>query len=1739
MIVLSNSNIDIIQGVIGYGNAQEGITDWRISNSNNGTFNIFNSSSELSRFTIIDNGNIGVGITPTSTSSLLEISGDINISGIYKQNNIDVMQSSSNYINSTSNILVNRIVDEVRFGSNYTSNINATLNTRVNDTSNYVLSTSNILVNRNNSQWTSISSGIYYNTNNIITTAIINSSPQLPLNATGIIGTDRYMIFTYTTNSSGLTEQTRYEFTTTEILKADILIIGGGGEGSAGGGGGGGYLYYNNIDIPIGNYTVIVGNGGMSEQSTQNGNQGASSLFIGNSFSYTAFGGGGGGNYLNIAPAHTVGQIGSYGGNGHDAQTVQTYTSTQGNRGGNALVSNYGSGGGGGGANQVGGNAVLVPDQNPPIYLGGKGGNGIANDITGSLIYYAGGGTAGINHVGQVTVIPTQIDPLGGGGKGSVTNRGNGENGKPNTGGGGGGGDFDREKNASGGSGVVIFRYRNNTKVYTNVGIGTTNPISDFHVYDNITNNTTLTIENNYKKEPIIITPNTGYSASETIENNINYRILRFSYFMNYPDNPPNTSLLAWYKFDGDGFDYNPYTTKYHLIAYVGTPRYSSGTTADSFFQGRRYINTGTGSLQTTLSLNSRAFSVAVWVRTKTTGGGQIIAQNTGFTTNQALILYCGGNNTYNLAYYGNDLNSAIAYSADVNVWVHLVFVVFSNNNRRVYRNGFLISTDTNGSAFIGTGNLKIGASYTDNASQNIDISDLRIYNNGLLPSEVATLYDSYTNLEITDNYDINFANTTEISVNEAPKTVNGLYKISIGHINSSMLPLGGQPIVPLTLTTTRTVTIKYPYDIYLPTLPTLITAENAISTIIGTTDRCISFSYINNSFNLTGQTLYTFTPTQNLICDILIVGGGGGGGYFGGGGGGGGVLLGTNFKLNAGSTVSIKVGKGGAGNASQNGGVNGENGFDSSITVNSIEYIAKGGGGGGSRNSASNGVVGNAGGSGGGGSHSNGAQVIGGASNKNNYTNFQSFGNNGGKGRNGTVGAEPTHSSGGGGGAGSAGSDASNTIGGGNGGTGKDFIKYFGKYVGHNGYFAGGGGGNTYFGAGNRGYGNGGLGLYGGGGDAGYDGTFEYSGEEGMSNTGGGGGGGRWDGTSGGNLRGGNGGTGFVIIRYRINSIQTTTSIELIRTTEQPNEILVANTTSTTIGLYDRLISFSYTSTSSGLTLQTGYILTITENLICDILIVGGGGGGSAGGGGGGGYLYYTNVYLSSGNYEVRVGDGGTGATSTTNGNQGANSSFIGGSISYTAYGGGGGGGNSQMAPSHTTGQVGSYGGNGHDNTNGQTTTAYVSIQGNLGGVALFTSSASGGGGGGAGSIGGDAVLVLGISSQTATTRYYKGGKGGDGKINNITNTLTYYAGGGTAGANTNTGTDPTVQTSPLGGGGIGSLAPNANGANGTNGLGGGGGGGDWERTAGSKGGSGIVIIRYRKGESRYSIGNYNGDFKIISTSITSNITDYMRITADGASIYNPTGSPMWSTISDKRIKENIEVASYDKCYDNINKLELYRFNYIKELNNINKDYKQLGYIAQEVENIFPKAISTQIFYNNTLSISDLLSIDISQINYSLYGAVKKLIEMYNDIEKKVDVLEKILNIDNTSNINELSLNINELSSNINELSLNTSNINELSSNINELSLDTSNINELSSNINELSSNINDITSNTSNINDITLNTSNINELSLNTSNINELSSNINDITLDTSNINDITLNTSNTSNSSKLTNQ
>ena len=1177
------NNGSLVEGTVGTPNTGGGGGGGQNTTGRSGGSGIVIIRYSIANISIIDNGNVGIGTAPITSSSKLEIYGDINISGNYRLNNRDVINDTSNYILTTSNTLVPRIITEVGHGSNYVGRIATQINTTIDNTSNYVAITCNLLANRVSSQWTNVSTGIHFTP--ATSSLVITSSPIAT--TVGTTGDYTYMSFTYTTETAGAgTGQTQYNITVpTGGVVCDILMVGGGGGGGsrhAGGGGAGAVVYLTNQILSTGAYIVLVGNGGTGATTMGQGNKGVDSSISFNSTAiYLAKGGGAGHHDASTGNSNKDG--GSGGGSGGStvglAVSTNIPTGIYGNPGG--FLTSSGGGGGGG---------ALTSGSNGTNSTGGSGGNGKTITITGSSIAYGGGGGGGGGYLGAAA----GTGGIGGGGPGS-SGTATATNGTDGRGGGGGGGGFWDTSNGAGGrggSGIIIIRFLTSTR---NVGIGTTNPTSELHVYDDTITNTKLTVQNNYV-DPIVISPNTfGYTAVETLESNKFYRTITFNYFPNYPEDPPNTSLLAWYRLNGDGLDYNPYSTKYNLIANSGTPTYSSGTTTDSFLQGRRYINTSAGSLRsTTLSLASRAFSIALWLRPKSTSDTVFIGQTASIGVNISLHIGWRENNAHFLGFYGNDINcgtgvsgNPTTYPGDANTWVHMVYVVLPNYNRRVYRNGVLISTDSNTTAFSGSGDLKIGANYGTNASQNVDFSDLRIYSNGLSATEVATLYASYTNLVITDNYSVNFKSSTTLLVNSVSKTVNGAYTVSMGHINSSMLPAGGQSDTPLASTALTSLPIKYEYSNTSYSLPALITVSGATSSIIGTTERAISFTYTSDSLGLTGQTQYSFTPTEDIWCDILVVGGGGGGGRFGGGGGGGGVLLATNLKLSGGISVIVKVGDGGTGATTVNSGVNGVNGYNSSIIINSIEYIALGGGGGGTRfNSPFNGNNGSNGGSGGGGSSGDNVQGLGGISNKNNYANFQSFGNNGGNGNLSSTPQPAMWISGGGGGAGSIGSDFSRITGGGNGGRGKDFISYFGTNVGHMGWFAGGGGGNVYFDIGIRGYGNGGLGLYGGGGNSGYDGTLPYFADNGLINTGGGGGGGNHNNYTI-SSAGGKGGSGFVIIRYR-KIITQSASLELIT----PLSISEPQTQPFNVeSIYPPYRYFTYNDTNGVYTVQYGSI--------------------------------------------------------------------------------------------------------------------------------------------------------------------------------------------------------------------------------------------------------------------------------------------------------------------------------------------------------------------------------------------------------------------------------------------------------------------------------------------------------------------------------------------------------------------
>lgn len=312
-------------------------------------------------------------------------------------------------------------------------------------------------------------------------------------------------------------------------------------------------------------------------------------------------------------------------------------------------------------------------------------------------------------------------------------------------------------------------------------------------------------------------------------------------------------------------------------------------------------------------------------------------------------------------------------------------------------------------------------------------------------------------------------------------------------------------------------------YTIQSGSLPVGLSLNSSTGEISGTTTGSETQSFTVRASdpegNFTDRGFSITSTVPSFSVQYLVIGGGGGGGAastgsdVGGAGGGAGGLRYTAATLNAGTTIQVSVGAGGAGAVTN--GDRAPQAPDSSFGA----FASSGGGGGGSRGNYQNGI---SGGSGGGG-------VFGSAAGSGNIGGY-----NPSEGQNG---ASPAQAGGGGGGFASAGSAGPGGENPGTGGAGTNTYSAWATATstGDSGYYAGGGGG------GGCNAGNGAAGGIGGGGDG--TNRSQASGQPGAANTGGGGGAGgaRAASTSQGN--GGNGGSGIVIMRYpdsspQINSI-------------------------------------------------------------------------------------------------------------------------------------------------------------------------------------------------------------------------------------------------------------------------------------------------------------------------------------------------------------------------------------------------------------------------------------------------------------------------------------------------------------------------------------------------------------------------------------------------------------------------
>ena len=150
------------------------------------------------------------------------------------------------------------------------------------------------------------------------------------------------------------------------------------------------------------------------------------------------------------------------------------------------------------------------------------------------------------------------------------------------------------------------------------------------------------------------------------------------------------------------------------------------------------------------------------------------------------------------------------------------------------------------------------------------------------------------------------------------------------------------------------------------------------------------------------------------------------------------------------------------------------------------------------------------------------------------------------------------------------------------------------------------------------------------------------------------------------------------------------------------------------------------------------------------------------------------------------------------------------------------------------------------------------------------------------------------------------------------------------------------------------------------------------------------------------------------------------------------------WTIASDSRLKTNITEADKDRCLEIVRQIPLKRYTWKNEVYSQEavKDRSKLGWIAQDVESIFPKAVGTNRFaYNQVFEdvvtpeldadgnpvldedgnaktktekrlvsedvIEDCKDLNSDQIYAVMYGAIQKLAEENDSLKARIAALE------------------------------------------------------------------------------------------------------------------------------------
>jgi hypothetical protein len=132
-----------------------------------------------------------------------------------------------------------------------------------------------------------------------------------------------------------------------------------------------------------------------------------------------------------------------------------------------------------------------------------------------------------------------------------------------------------------------------------------------------------------------------------------------------------------------------------------------------------------------------------------------------------------------------------------------------------------------------------------------------------------------------------------------------------------------------------------------------------------------------------------------------------------------------------------------------------------------------------------------------------------------------------------------------------------------------------------------------------------------------------------------------------------------------------------------------------------------------------------------------------------------------------------------------------------------------------------------------------------------------------------------------------------------------------------------------------------------------------------------------------------------------TTNPTFQLQLSTDAAA---KPSTNTWTVSSDARLKEDIKTADYDQCYNVLSNLDLKYFKWRDDIEGLGQsnisDRHKLGWIAQEVEPLFPKAVET---IPEMYGLSNIKTLNADQLYACMYGTIKKLMKEVEELKKNV----------------------------------------------------------------------------------------------------------------------------------------